>query len=48
VAPQIPEDSSKRFLVALLTGEALSATALLIEEIGFRRYRAADLARLTA
>jgi hypothetical protein len=26
----------------------LSATALLIEEIGFRRYRARDLARLTA
>jgi len=36
------------FLVALLTGEVLSATALLIEEIGFRRYRAKDLARLTA
>jgi hypothetical protein len=29
-------------------GEVLSATALLIEEIGFRRYRAKDLARLTA
>jgi cellulose synthase/poly-beta-1,6-N-acetylglucosamine synthase-like glycosyltransferase len=36
------------FLVALLTGEVLSATALLIEEIGFRRYRAKDLVRLTA
>ena len=35
------------FLIALLSGEVLSATALLIEEIGFRRYRAADLARLT-
>jgi hypothetical protein len=35
------------FLIALLTGEVLSATALLIEEIGFRRYRAVDLARLT-
>jgi cellulose synthase/poly-beta-1,6-N-acetylglucosamine synthase-like glycosyltransferase len=36
------------FLVATLTGEVLSATALLIEEIGFRRYRAKDFARLTA
>jgi hypothetical protein len=36
------------FLVAVLTGEVLSATALLIEEIGFRRYDAKDLARLTA
>ena len=36
------------FLVALLTGEVLSATALLVEEIGFRRYSAKDLARLTA
>jgi cellulose synthase/poly-beta-1,6-N-acetylglucosamine synthase-like glycosyltransferase len=36
------------FLIALLTGELLSATALLIEEIGFTRYQAADLARLTA
>lgn len=35
------------FLLALLTGEVLSATALLIEEIGFRRYGAKDLARLT-
>ncbi|MGZ4342523.1 MAG: glycosyltransferase [Solirubrobacteraceae bacterium] len=35
------------FLVALVSGEVLSATALLIEEIGFRRYRAKDLARLT-
>jgi cellulose synthase/poly-beta-1,6-N-acetylglucosamine synthase-like glycosyltransferase len=36
------------FLIALLTGQVLSATALLIEEIGFRRYRAIDLARMTA
>jgi cellulose synthase/poly-beta-1,6-N-acetylglucosamine synthase-like glycosyltransferase len=36
------------FLVAAITGEVLSATALLIEEIGFRRYRAMDLLRLTA
>jgi cellulose synthase/poly-beta-1,6-N-acetylglucosamine synthase-like glycosyltransferase len=36
------------FLIAAITGELLSATALLIEEIGFRRYRAKDLARLTA
>lgn len=36
------------FLVALLTGQVLSVTALLIEEIGFTRYRAVDLARLTA
>jgi len=36
------------FLVALITGEVLSTTALLIEEVGFRRYRAKDLARLTA
>lgn len=36
------------FLIATLTGELLSATALLIEEIGFTRYHAADLARLTA
>jgi len=35
------------FLIAAVTGEVLSATALLIEEIGFRRYKAADLARLT-
>ena len=35
------------FLVAVLTGEVLSATSLLIEEIGFRRYRAKDLAALT-
>jgi hypothetical protein len=35
------------FLIAGLTGEVLSASALLIEEIGFRRYRAKDLARLT-
>jgi len=36
------------FLVAVLTGEVLSATALLIEEVGFTRYHAKDLARLTA
>jgi cellulose synthase/poly-beta-1,6-N-acetylglucosamine synthase-like glycosyltransferase len=35
------------FLIAAVTGEVLSATALLIEEIGFRRYRALDLLRLT-
>jgi cellulose synthase/poly-beta-1,6-N-acetylglucosamine synthase-like glycosyltransferase len=36
------------FLVALITGQVLSVTAMLIEEIGFRRYRAVDVARLTA
>jgi cellulose synthase/poly-beta-1,6-N-acetylglucosamine synthase-like glycosyltransferase len=36
------------FLIATVTGEVLSATALLIEEIGFRRYRALDVMRLTA
>jgi cellulose synthase/poly-beta-1,6-N-acetylglucosamine synthase-like glycosyltransferase len=36
------------FLIATLTGEVMSATALLIEEIGFTRYSAKDLARLTA
>jgi hypothetical protein len=36
------------FLIAAVTGEVLSATALLIEEIGFRRYRALDVLRLTA
>jgi cellulose synthase/poly-beta-1,6-N-acetylglucosamine synthase-like glycosyltransferase len=36
------------FLVALVTSELLSATALLIEEIGFRRYHAKDLALMTA
>ena len=36
------------FLIATLTGEVMSATALLVEEIGFRRYRALDLLRLTA
>jgi cellulose synthase/poly-beta-1,6-N-acetylglucosamine synthase-like glycosyltransferase len=36
------------FLIALLTGQVLSAAALVIEEIGFRRYKAVDLARLTA
>jgi hypothetical protein len=35
------------FLVAVLTGQVLSTSSLLIEEIGFRRYRALDLARLT-
>jgi cellulose synthase/poly-beta-1,6-N-acetylglucosamine synthase-like glycosyltransferase len=35
------------FLIALLTGELMSATALLIEEIGFTRYKAVDLLRLT-
>ena len=36
------------FLVAALTGQLLSVTALLVEEVGFRRYNAKDLARLTA
>src|SRR5581483_6973643 len=36
------------FLVALVTGEVLSTTALLIEEVGFRRYAAKDIARLAA
>jgi cellulose synthase/poly-beta-1,6-N-acetylglucosamine synthase-like glycosyltransferase len=36
------------FLIAAVTGEVLSAAALLIEEIGFRRYHAKDLARMTA
>jgi cellulose synthase/poly-beta-1,6-N-acetylglucosamine synthase-like glycosyltransferase len=36
------------FLIATLTGEVMSAAALLVEEIGFRRYRALDLLRLTA
>ncbi|MCL2769272.1 MAG: glycosyltransferase [Solirubrobacterales bacterium] len=36
------------FLVAVITGEVLNTTALLIEEIGFRRYRAKDLARMCA
>jgi cellulose synthase/poly-beta-1,6-N-acetylglucosamine synthase-like glycosyltransferase len=35
-------------LIAALTGAVMSAAALLIEEIGFHRYRAKDLARLTA
>ena len=34
------------FVVAVLTGQVLNATALLIEEIGFRRYHAKDLALL--
>jgi hypothetical protein len=36
------------FLIALLTGLLMSSTALLIEEIGFRRYHAADMFRLMA
>jgi cellulose synthase/poly-beta-1,6-N-acetylglucosamine synthase-like glycosyltransferase len=36
------------FLIATLSGEAMSAIALLVEEIGFRRYRALDVLRLTA
>jgi cellulose synthase/poly-beta-1,6-N-acetylglucosamine synthase-like glycosyltransferase len=35
------------FLIATLTGAMMSATALLIEEIGLTRYKAIDLARLT-
>jgi hypothetical protein len=35
-------------LIAALTGAVMSAASLLIEEIGFHRYRAEDLARLTA
>ena len=34
------------FLIAATTGAVLSATALLIEEIGFRRYHSKDLLRL--
>ena len=36
------------FLIAAVTGEMLSTSALLIEEVGFRRYRALDLLRLCA
>ena len=36
------------FLIALLSGQLLSAAALLIDEIGFHRYRAKDLGLLTA
>jgi cellulose synthase/poly-beta-1,6-N-acetylglucosamine synthase-like glycosyltransferase len=36
------------FLIAVLSGQVLSTVALLIEEVGFRRYRAKDLAVLTA
>jgi cellulose synthase/poly-beta-1,6-N-acetylglucosamine synthase-like glycosyltransferase len=36
------------FLVAVVTSQVLSATALLIEEIGFRRYHSKDLALLAA
>jgi cellulose synthase/poly-beta-1,6-N-acetylglucosamine synthase-like glycosyltransferase len=35
-------------LVALITSQVLVAATLLIEEIGFRRYNAKDLARLVA
>jgi hypothetical protein len=35
------------YLVAVVTSELLSATALLIEEIVFRRYRAKDLGLMT-
>jgi cellulose synthase/poly-beta-1,6-N-acetylglucosamine synthase-like glycosyltransferase len=35
-------------LIAALTGAVMSAASLLIEEMGFHRYRAKDLARLTA
>ncbi|MCL2418318.1 MAG: glycosyltransferase [Conexibacteraceae bacterium] len=35
------------FLIATLLGELMSATALLVEEVGFHRYRALDLLRLT-
>jgi hypothetical protein len=35
-------------LIAALTGATMSAASMLIEEIGFHRYRAKDLARLTA
>ena len=31
------------FVIAILTGQVLNAAALLIEEIGFRRYRGKDL-----
>ena len=34
------------FLIAATTGAVMSATALLIEEIGFRRYHTKDLLRL--
>jgi cellulose synthase/poly-beta-1,6-N-acetylglucosamine synthase-like glycosyltransferase len=34
-------------LIAALTGATMSAASMLIEEIGFHRYRAKDLARLT-
>src|SRR5262249_913874 len=34
------------FLVAVVTSQVLNATALLIEEIGFRRYHSKDLALL--
>jgi cellulose synthase/poly-beta-1,6-N-acetylglucosamine synthase-like glycosyltransferase len=36
------------FLVAVVTSQVLNATALLIEEIGFRRYHSKDLALLVA
>jgi cellulose synthase/poly-beta-1,6-N-acetylglucosamine synthase-like glycosyltransferase len=36
------------FLVAVVTSQVLNASALLIEEIGFRRYHSKDLALLAA
>src|SRR5215468_3018387 len=36
------------FLVAIVTSQVLKATALLIEESGFRRYHSRDLALLAA
>lgn len=36
------------FVIAVVTGQVLNASALLIEEIGFRRYRGRDLALLVA
>jgi cellulose synthase/poly-beta-1,6-N-acetylglucosamine synthase-like glycosyltransferase len=36
------------FLVAVVTSQVLNAAALLIEEIGFRRYHSTDLVRLIA
>jgi cellulose synthase/poly-beta-1,6-N-acetylglucosamine synthase-like glycosyltransferase len=36
------------FVIAILTGQVLNAAALLIEEIGFRRYRGRDLVLLAA
>jgi cellulose synthase/poly-beta-1,6-N-acetylglucosamine synthase-like glycosyltransferase len=36
------------FLVAVLVGQVLNVTALLIEEVGFRRYSSRDLLRMGA